>query len=225
MHVNRRSLLATMLAVVGLCLPLYSLANPGVAACALIDVMPAAAGVDDDSSLLTTAAQRRIQDTFGDPLARPTIVFWRESDLLRKLHLNAYASAHFIGNRACIFIGPHGRSVDVVAHELMHAEISERIGAWARMTQLPTWFDEGLAMQVDFREKYSLTRDASSAYIRNARYPSQFFVENDDELTRNYAAARVQVAEWVAIVGASSVYAQLARIRSGEPFVRVVAVK
>lgn len=32
-------------------------------------------------------------------------------------------------------------SLDVTSHELMHAELAERLGYWARITRLPTWFD------------------------------------------------------------------------------------
>ena len=30
----------------------------------------------------------------------------------------------------CIFIGPKGRNADVVAHELVHAEVFERVSLW-----------------------------------------------------------------------------------------------
>jgi len=225
MRLSRRTIFTATVVLVAGCLTLYGAANPGVAACALIEAIPTATGDSKVSSLLTAGARRRIQDAFGTPLARPIIVFWDYPDLLAKLHLNEYASAHFLGTRSCIFIGPEGRSIDVVAHELMHAETFERIGPWARMTQLPTWFDEGLAMQVDYRERYTLRKNADTTFIRNASNPAQFFVANDQYLTRNYAAAKIQVAQWVAIIGGSSVYERLARIRSGEPFVSVVAAR
>ena len=53
-------------------------------------------------------------------------------------------------------IGPKGMNIDVVAHEWMHSEIAHQSGFITRNYRLPTWFDEGLAMQVDFRPEFSL---------------------------------------------------------------------
>ena len=117
-------------------------------------------------------------------------------------------------------VGPKGQNADVVAHELMHAEIADRVGYWGRFTQLPVWFDEGLAMQVDFRPRYVL-RDkarAKTEYVKTLSSASEFFVQDDDLLTKNYASAKAEVALWVADVGNTSVYSRLERIRAGERF-------
>ena len=200
----------------------YAYANPGVAACALIDAIPVEK-MDQEQASLVAEARRRVADVFGAPQAKPTIVFWNDESLFGRLRLNNHASTQMIGVRACVFVGPKGRSVDVVAHELVHAEVFNRLGPWARMTQVPTWFDEGLAMQVDFRKKYILPEGVDSAYIRNASVPASFFVTDEEALTRNYGAAKAEAARWVADVGSELVYAQLARIRSGEAFANVVA--
>ena len=44
--------------------------------------------------------------------------------------------------------------LDILAHEITHAELHARLSAEAQKT-IPTWFDEGLAMQNDYRERYS----------------------------------------------------------------------
>ena len=199
----------------------YAYANPGVVACALIDAIPVGAE-DREQASLVSEARVRIAHLFGEPQSRPIIVFWDKAGFFAKLRLNDYASTHLLGARACVFVGPKGRSLDVVGHELVHAEVFDRVGPWFRMTQVPVWFDEGLAMQVDYREKYVLPKGVDTRYIRNASTPASFFVADDQELTRNYGAAKSEVARWVAEVGSTFVYAQLARIRSGEKFTNVV---
>ena len=206
---------------------LYAHANPGMAACALangLNALPPEQGHDERSDLVA-AGRQRISDLFGAPQARPIIVFWRQADFLAKLRLNEYASTHMLGTRACTFVGPKGRNVDVVAHELVHAEVFDRVGPWVRMTQVPVWFDEGLAMQVDHRGEYSLPEDVSTTYIRSVSGPAAFFVANDHALTHNYAAAKLEMARWVSAVGRQEVYARLARMRSGEPFSKVISVQ
>lgn len=217
-----RTLFAAITALVLAALANYAYANPGIAACALIDAIPVER-VDREQASLVSEARLRIAHVFGAPRSRPVIVFWSDDHIFGRLRLNDYASTQMIGTRACVFVGPKGRSVDVVAHELVHAEVFDRVGPWARMTQVPTWFDEGLAMQVDFREEYVLQTGVDTTYIRNASSPASFFVADDKALTRNYGAAKAEAAHWVAGVGGELVYAQLARIRSGEAFANVVA--
>lgn len=117
-------------------------------------------------------------------------------------------------------IGPQGRNVEVVAHELMHAALHERVGAWRRFMEIPTWFDEGLAMQVDTRPKYGLP--AGEAVLGNEvrRWASfsSFFAGDEHTLVSPYAQARALVADWVAGVGAQSVYPLLAKIHDGQSF-------
>ena len=109
----------------------------------------------------------------------------------------------------------------------MHAEIANRVGYWRRLTQLPMWFDEGLAMQVDFRPRYVLHSGAGTETkrIKTLWSAGDFFVPDDELLTKNYAVAKAEVAIWVADVGNASVYRQLERIRAGEPFDVVIKGK
>ena len=44
--------------------------------------------------------------------------------------------------------------LDILAHEITHAELRSRLSAKAQKA-IPTWFDEGLALQNDYRERYS----------------------------------------------------------------------
>jgi hypothetical protein len=91
---------------------------------------------------------------------------------------------------------------------LGHAEIHHRVGHWQRLTQIPTWFDEGLAMQVDHRERcqWSMQSGAvSSDTVKHWTSRSQFF-SGDDELTRHNAMAKEEVRLWVQKVGREKVY-------------------
>ena len=129
-----------------------------------------------------------------------------------------------IGSRACVMVGPKGQNIDVVAHELMHGELHHRAGYLRRFFQVPTWFDEGVAMQVDYRSRYSLSPpEAQNAdYVRALTTESSFFVADDEALTRNYASAKTVVASWVTRVGPAALYLRLHRLNNGEPFSEVV---
>ena len=145
-----------------------ALAQPQAATCATInyrgldEVAPgifASSDVTVDQRLdfgrLHAAAKRRIADTFGATRASPVIVVG-STQALRQLFpgSSSYASTIYVPYRSCVIVGPEGRDVNILAHEELHAEIHHRVGHWYRLTEIPTWFDEGLAMQVDYRERY-----------------------------------------------------------------------
>jgi hypothetical protein len=223
MHFKRRTFFASSFATITLGLTLYAYTNPGVAACVITDSNQPHSVIDEQ---LLSESRARIQNTFGAPRAKPIVIFFDDPNAFWPFKLNEYASTQFIGSKVCVMIGPRGQNPDVVAHELMHAEIADRVGGnWRRFTQLPVWFDEGLAMQVDFRSRYVL-RDGAGAetkYVKALRSVNQFFVSDDELLTKNYASAKVEVALWVSEVGNSSVYGQLERILTGQPFDAVIS--
>ncbi|HEY0439673.1 MAG TPA: hypothetical protein VGD36_06315 [Xanthobacteraceae bacterium] len=209
----------------------YAYAFPGAPACLLVgsvdlhrlpDGSLTDAKAEDDRARyvqLASDARARIEAMFGTPQARPIVVYFNDPHGLGPFKLNSYGSAHFIGTRACVMVGPNGQNVDVVAHELMHAEIHHRVGYWRRFWSVPAWFDEGLAMQVDFRTRYALgPEDLSRAgYVREFETFRAFFNGDEPTQVRNYAAAKAVVSAWIAEVGAASLYARLGRLRAGEP--------
>ena len=233
MRIRKRTLLATCSAAIGFGVATLAVAVPGATACALVEVRgldslsdgtlveSGSSAQDRFGSLdLVSDARARIERTFGAPRAEPIVVFFQDPRLFWPLKLNAYGSTSFVGTRVCIMIGPKGRSLDVVAHELMHAELFERVGYWRKFTQIPAWFDEGVAMQVDFRPNYDLPKSepVDTTYVRQLASARQFFQSNDEQLTRNYASAKAEVSHWIAGVGAESLYQRFERIRKGEQF-------
>jgi hypothetical protein len=116
-----------------------------------------------------------------------------------------------------VMIGPQGTNLNVVTHELMHAELSERVGMWRRLTMIPAWFDEGVAMQMDFRSEYDLKRPNNNlASVKTLRSISQFNAGHDQQITQHYAFAKAIVAKWLTKIGFSNLYPSLERIRAGE---------
>ncbi|MBC7756718.1 MAG: hypothetical protein H7Z20_08815 [Bdellovibrio sp.] len=80
-------------------------------------------------------------------------------------------------------------------------------------------------MQVDYRSRYELPKNepVDTAYVRRLESARQFFVPNDQQLTQNYAAAKLDVSRWLSEAGAQSLYQRLDRIRAGEPFAEAIA--
>lgn len=234
-------ILAVLAAVSGFGVVGYAAANPAVAVCAALDVMPSKRL--DDGTLVASGtlepnqarviqrllldAKGRIREVFGEPRSKPIVLLFDEATRFGPFRLNEYGSTQFIGSRTCVLIGPKGQNVDIISHELMHAETADRIGLLAKFTELPTWFDEGLAMQVDFRPEYDIRAGATvdGKSVRELRTARSFFSSGSENLTKNYALAKSEVASWAKRVGYGSAYAQLERIRQGESFEDVVGTK
>ncbi len=100
-----------------------------------------------------------------------------------------------------IVIGIKGPRRNVMAHEYSHAELAARAGA--RYALIPTWFDEGLAMQVDFRRAYTqraLKRYLSRKGVKKPRLDDlassfRFYKRGDARL--HYAFANCVVKNWL----------------------------
>lgn len=235
---RKRKILVSLTATFGLIVSALAFAGyaaPTETACAVahfsgMDRLADGTLVEQNSSAMERAtfmelqslARDRIKATFGAPRAKPIVVVFGDSKNFWPLKLNTYASAAFIGNRACLLIGPQGQNVDVFAHEFMHAELASRVGYWRRNFEVPAWFDEGLAMQVDLRVRYDWPNQDGKPngyrYVRRFNSQGQFRDADDAQLTRNYAAAKAEVGQWLNSIGPSALYARLERIRTGEDF-------
>jgi hypothetical protein len=233
----KQTVLASIVAVAAATLASVAASFPGPTSCLLVGaskqfVLKGDALVDSTSPVdhqdylqLIYEGRKRIDVTFGKVEANPIVVFLGESNRIGPFKLNSYGSTHLVGSRACVVIGTDGRSVDVVAHELMHAEVSHRMGYLAYVLDVPSWFDEGVAMQVDYRTRYSLSaQEATGAHhVRALTAASTFFVDDDEALTRNYSYAKYEVSKWLSRIGSANLYSRLARIRSGSSFEEVLA--
>jgi hypothetical protein len=229
----KHKFLIAMFAVVLATTTTFVFALPSPAACLLLGLydlqkLPNGSLAESESAVdqqrfaqLMRDARLRIESTFGAVESKPIIVFFDHPSVFGPFGLNAYGSTQFIGSRACVMVGPKGQNEDVVAHELMHAEIHHRVGYLKRFMQLPTWFDEGVAMQVDYRPQYSLSAEdsQSTAYARDLTPSSTFSSGDDQALTRNYASAKLEVASWLPKVGPALLYSRLQRMRDGQSFV------
>lgn len=213
----------------------FDQALPGPTACLLADsanlhTLPDGALTDDPSPeaqqrypQLLRDARARISETFGTPQARPIVVFFNNTEGFGR-RLNSVGTTQFVGSRVCVLLGPKGQNVDVVAHELVHAEIHARVTMMKRFLELPTWFDEGIAMQVDNRPRYAITPEdiPNASKVRELNSFSSFFSGDEQTVVRNYARARHEAADWLTHTGGrDALYPRLARMQAGESFAEI----
>ena len=139
-----------------------------------------------------------------------------------------------------VVLGPDGNNVDVIAHELCHDELFTRIGWWRVKRQIPQWFNEGLALLVDYRfsnptvwEQPDSSAEASpfaDEPVRMGYSQHPMLKLSDLETTRDffggdythtmlaYQTAADEVARWLAVVGRAGVPALADAIATGNEF-------
>jgi hypothetical protein len=103
-----------------------------------------------------------------------------------------------------IVISNQGVDLDIIAHEISHAEFYKRIGFYNWSFKIPRWFDEGLAMQNDYRSYFSedTLKVKSNNYrnlpdVKRLKSGKQFNEEGSaDQVMLNFMTARHEVKNW-----------------------------
>lgn len=95
--------------------------------------------------------------------------------------------------------------VNILSHEISHTVLYRKIGWWKLHFKIPAWFDEGLAMQVDDRDYYSidtlLKKKAAGIILPDVTQmdtPAKFHSGSAEQIMLNYSTAKYVVHEWLA---------------------------
>lgn len=135
------------------------------------------------------------------------------------------ATTYFSGFGTYIVLDTTEINTDVLAHELAHAELVQRLGWQRRNDEIPTWFDEGLAMLVDERFpdwEYDLLLMLRSGReipeLNELETPEGFFTPSLSGDLFNYFVAKRVVKDWFQVKKRSGLEQLLNDIRSGKSF-------
>ncbi len=153
---------------------------------------------------LVKQAEERVADFWGEKTANPTIIFCdNESDYKKFGNPVGSPAVTFLKFQGYIVISPEGVDLDILSHEISHVELYERIGFFNKMFDIPIWFDEGLAMQVDHRSYYSIDtlQKLSDNFTKLPKVtamnsPSEFFNGSHKEVMQNFRTAKYEVSQW-----------------------------
>lgn len=108
--------------------------------------------VDSLVTLLKTSGQR-LSSFWGSRQSEPIIIFCHTDELYRKYGSVSGSPANYFGTPldTYVVISPQGLNVDVISHEMCHAELTHRVGWLAMSRKVPQWMNEGIALMVDYR--------------------------------------------------------------------------
>lgn len=159
----------------------------------------------DTVKLIIKLASNRVAEFWGQKKCNPKFIYCKSEEDFQKYgspyQVPALAHLKFGSN---IVISNEGVDLDILAHEISHAEFYERIGFYNFSFKIPRWFDEGLAMQNDCRNYYSedTLKVKSNNYknlpdVKKHKSGKQFNEEGSHEqIMLNYMTAKHEVKNW-----------------------------
>ena len=94
-------------------------------------------------------------------------------------------------------------NIDILSHEITHAELHSRLSIKA-LNKVPTWFDEGVALQNDYREQYSLEawieqteNGKNTVALEDMDKSSEFYAGTVEDRRFRYLNAKHEVSGWM----------------------------
>lgn len=115
-------------------------------------------------------------------------------------------------------------NLDIIAHEITHAELHKRLTSRARR-EIPIWFDEGIATQNDYREQYSIDNwirrtdnGKNLVPLDEMDESSEFYCEDINERQFHYIIAKHEVRRWMEKNKKEGLMYLIDRLNDGKPF-------
>ncbi|MFT3909684.1 MAG: hypothetical protein QM737_09690 [Ferruginibacter sp.] len=169
-------------------------------------------------------------------------IFWKENIILDykmiycddQQDFNKYASPYVpaatnMKMGAYIIIKDESIDENIIAHELSHTILYRNIGWYKRTFTIPAWFDEGLAMQVDDRNYYSIdsllakqNKGLQLPDVTKMNSLADFFAGDHETVMLHFSTAKYVVHEWLKT---HSLKKFIEAINNGEDFEKAFSQK
>lgn len=183
---------------------------------------------------LVDEARNRVLEFWGDLESAPTVIISDNAATLAKLGGDHdTATAIFFGAYSYISVSDEYLNVDILAHEMTHAELHARLyKGKLPQTLIPTWFDEGVATQNDYREQYSeetwheRTKNGfDTIELDQMDTPSEFYAGDVDDRRFRYLISRHEIKEWIDKNGVDALIRLIEKVNAGEDFYELYECK
>jgi hypothetical protein len=154
---------------------------------------------------LKKVAEEKVKNYWkGNILLDYTLIYCEDEKVYGKYGAAGTPAATQRKLGAFVVLSNDGLDEQIIAHEITHTILYNQIGWYKAINKIPTWFEEGLAMQVDDREKYAI--DILKIKIDNGfvlpdistiSKGAQFYAGDDEAITLHYAMAKYIIHNWL----------------------------
>ena len=184
-------------------------------------------GNREETIQLTDGAKKRVEKFYGDLrcLDNTVIIICDDDILLSKLGGDHDTiTTIFPSEKNYISVSDEYFNIDILAHELTHAELHARLSRSA-LLKIPKWFDEGIALQNDNREQYSFEEwikqtDSGShtVALEDMDETSEFYAGTIEERRFRYLNAKHEVSVWMETHKRQGLLELIGKLNNGEEF-------
>jgi hypothetical protein len=174
---------------------------------------------------MVEAANRRVRDFYGGRESSPRLLVCVTDACYRRIGGGGERGIAVL-NRA-VMLSPRGLDVTIAAHEMSHVELHARLDSGG--TEVPQWFDEGLAVLVSDDPRYLAPDTAADRCLVHPDGPLPHTLDSWLEAAssdqRTYAKAACRVSRWVTTNGGPpAVQDLIQRINAGEAFADITMI-
>lgn len=179
-------------------------------------------------------AKKRIEDFWGTQQGEATIIFCDDLEKYRQYCRSSEGAGCTIGTPigSWIVLNKDGLNADVIAHEMSHDELMTRLGWWKTKTKIPTWFDEGLALMLDYR--FVATQDSAQRYkayaselfffskkalpLQRLNTEKEFFGQGELHTKLAYFTSASVISKKIAFRGKQAIFHTIERVKQDNVF-------
>lgn len=179
-------------------------------------------GKKDIITELVNKATKRNSLFWGGWDSKYQIIFCSSDDELKKYSngISTVTFSTFVGNYTVISM--NYANLDIISHELCHSFLNNKIG-FLKKSKLPKWFDEGIAMQLDYRDYYCdsiIEKNYKTDMILLNRISSNtnFFNSDQNTLRYNYIIAKLEVQNLINKNGKNNFLRLIDSLKDGRDF-------
>lgn len=185
-------------------------------------------GDKEEAIKIVNEAKSRVSDFWGNVESSPMIIITDNQNTIAKLGGDHDTSTIALFRvHSYIAVSDEYLNADVIAHELTHAELHTRIykGKFLPHNLVPTWFDEGVALQNDYRDRYSddawteITNGGSDILpLDGMDTAEEFYAGDKDDRMFRYVISRHEVKSWLEKNGVDKLIELLDDVNDGGSF-------
>ncbi|MEM6265832.1 MAG: hypothetical protein AAGI38_25240, partial [Bacteroidota bacterium] len=183
--------------------------------------------------MLENSEDRMVQ-FWGEQRGKSVLVYCDDEESFKKYGSGTPGVAYLNPLSSFIILGRDGLNEDVISHELCHVELYDRLGWIKSHLEKPTWFDEGLALMVDYRyaseeSRYrhfgflvdwdrKLSVGISPLPLHSLETLEDFSHGNREKKLLAYLSSGLEVSRWLDVVGPNGMSDLVESIREGNSF-------
>ncbi|MCF0043039.1 hypothetical protein [Dyadobacter fanqingshengii] len=183
-------------------------------------------------------SEARVDSFFAGKKSKPVIIVCSNPQQYQKYCSSTEGAGCSLGTpwgNSFVILNTQGMNVDVISHEMSHTELLERLGWWTIATEIPQWFNEGIALMLDRRfvnnpDKISRYFDYMDEWLyytgggqqilelRDIASIKGFFNNNQKQVMLAYMSAGLEVSYWLIISEKDGLQRLISDLERGKSF-------